>query len=292
MGLTFEGTFTALITPFTADGKNVDFEKLEQIVNWQIEQGVNGLVPMGTTGECPTVSHEEHDQVIAAVVKYTAGRVPVIAGTGSNSTAEALRLTKEAKKAGADACLAVNPYYNKPNQAGLIAHFTALNEVGLPIVLYNIPGRTGITMTPQTVAELAKLPYIVAIKEATGSLDQTSEIHSLCDIPILSGDDSLTLPLMSVGASGVVSVLSNASPKMVLNITDNVRKGDFEAAKKAHLQAFELMRTLFIEPNPQPVKKALELMGKCSSAVRLPLVECAPETTEKLEKLLKENNLL
>jgi 4-hydroxy-tetrahydrodipicolinate synthase len=165
---------------------------------------------MGTTGESPTVSHEEHDKVIEAVVEYAAGRVPVIAGTGSNSTTEALRLTRAAKDAGADACLVVNPYYNKPNQKGLYEHFKAISEVGLPIVLYNIPGRTGITMTPQTVAELSKLPNIVAIKEATGSLDQASEIASLCDITILSGDDNLTLPIMAIGGKGVISVLSNA----------------------------------------------------------------------------------
>lgn len=208
------GAFTALVTPFTQDGSQVDYEALQKLVEFQIEQGINGLVPMGTTGESPTVSHEEHDKVIAAVVKYTNGRVPVIAGTGSNSTTEALRLTQAAKDAGADACLVVNPYYNKPCQKGLLAHFTAVAQVGLPIVLYNIPGRTGITMTPQTVAELFKLPAVVAIKEATGSLDIATEIASLCDITILSGDDTLTLPLMAVGAQGVVSVLSNACTSM------------------------------------------------------------------------------
>ena len=204
------GALTALVTPFTEDGSQVDYEALRNLVEFQIAEGINGLVPMGTTGECPTVSHDEHDKIIAAVVEYAAGRVPVIAGTGSNSTAEALRLTQAAKDSGADACLVVNPYYNKPCQRGLYEHFKAIAAVGLPVVLYNIPGRTGINMEPETVANLYKLPNIVAIKEATGSLDQATAIASLCDITILSGDDSLTLPLMAIGAKGVVSVFSNA----------------------------------------------------------------------------------
>merc|ERR1719329_40336 len=194
---------TAIVTPFTADGA-VDWEKLIACVNYQIDEGIDGLVPVGTTGECPSLSHEEHDRVIAETVKASAGRVPVIAGTGSNCTEEAVRLTKAAKDSGADACLVVNPYYNKPCQAGLYQHFAKIAAIGVPIVLYNIPGRTGINMSPETVAKLYnEFDSIIAIKEATGSLDQASEILALCDITVLSGDDSLTLPLMSVGAKGV-----------------------------------------------------------------------------------------
>jgi 4-hydroxy-tetrahydrodipicolinate synthase len=286
------GAFTALVTPFTADGKSVDYEKLREIVEWQIEEGINGLVPMGTTGESPTVSHEEHDKVIAEVVKYANGRVPVIAGTGSNSTAEALRLTQAAKDAGADACLVVCPYYNKPTQRGLYEHFKAVATVGLPVVLYNIPGRTGINLTPQTIAELSKIPEIVAIKEATGSLDQASEIAALCDITILSGDDNLTLPMIAIGATGVISVLSNASPAKVLAVTKPALLGDFATAKKAHLENIFLVKALFSEANPQPIKKVMELLGKCSSSVRAPLTDCAPETVETLKGLLKTHNLL
>lgn len=286
------GTFTALVTPFTQDGSQVDYEALQKLVEFQIKEGINGLVPMGTTGESPTVSHDEHDKVIAAVVKYAAGRVPVIAGTGSNSTTEALRLTQAAKDAGADACLVVNPYYNKPCQKGLLAHFTAVAQVGLPIVLYNIPGRTGITMAPQTVAELFKLPAVVAIKEATGSLDIATEIASLCDITILSGDDTLTLPLMAIGARGVVSVLSNASPKTVLEITDAALKGDFPAARKAHLKTFKLFKTMFLEPNPQPIKAAMELLGMTTSTVRLPLMTCSPQVRENVRQELEAHDLL
>ncbi|KAJ0393039.1 hypothetical protein ATCC90586_005553 [Pythium insidiosum] len=288
----FQGAFTALVTPFTPDGSAVDYAKLREIVEWQIQEGIDGLVPMGTTGESPTVSHEEHDKVIAEVVKYVNGRVPVIAGTGSNSTAEALRLTKAAKDAGADACLVVCPYYNKPTQKGLYEHFKAVASVGLPVVLYNIPGRTGINLTPQTIAELAKLPNIVAIKEATGSLDQASEIAALCDITILSGDDNLTLPMMSIGATGVISVLSNAAPSKVLAVTRPALKGDFVTARKAHLENIFLVKALFSEANPQPIKKVMELLGKCSATVRAPLVSCEPSTVENLKAQLQLHKLL
>ncbi|RQM28918.1 hypothetical protein B5M09_004784, partial [Aphanomyces astaci] len=290
--LQLHGAFTALVTPFTADGEHVDYEALRRIVDMQISRGINGLVPMGTTGECPTVSHDEHDKVIASVIEYAAGRVPVIAGTGSNSTVEAIRLTQAAKDAGADACLVVNPYYNKPSQKGLYEHFKKIQDIGLPVVLYNIPGRTGINMTPETVAELYKLPNIVAIKEATGSLEQASEIAALCDITILSGDDTLTLPIMSVGGKGVISVLSNASPEKVLAITDAVRNGDFNAARVAHLSSIKLCKTMFIETNPQPIKKAMQLLGLCHDTVRLPMVPCSDESAQIIRQQLQANNLL
>ncbi|KAI9923289.1 hypothetical protein PsorP6_002253 [Peronosclerospora sorghi] len=292
MTLKLEGAFTALVTPFTEDCSAVDYTKLREIVEWQIQEGINGLVPMGTTGECPTVTHEEHDRVIAEVVAAVKGRVPVIAGTGSNNTAEALRLTRAAKEHGADACLVVCPYYNKPTQQGLYAHFKAVADVGLPVVIYNIPGRTNVNLSPATIASLYKLPNIVAIKESTGSLDQAMEIAALCDITILSGDDNLTLPLMAMGARGVISVLSNASPKKVLAITEPMRKGDYAAARKAALDNVFLVKALFSEANPQPIKKVLQLMGKCLPVVRAPLVQCEPSTIENLTKLAKEHKLI
>ncbi|TDH65685.1 hypothetical protein CCR75_003618 [Bremia lactucae] len=292
MTLKLRGAFTALVTPFTDDGTAVDYAKLRELVEWQIQEGINGLVPMGTTGECPTVSHEEHDRVISEVVSAARGRVPVIAGTGSNNTAEALRLTRAAKKHGADACLVVCPYYNKPTQKGLYAHFKAVADVGLPVVVYNIPGRTNVNLTPETIAELYKLPNIIAIKESTGSLDQAMEIAALCDITILSGDDNLTLPLMAMGSTGVISVLSNASPKKVLAITDSMLKGDYVTARKASLENFFLVKSLFCEANPQPIKKLLHLMGKCSPSVRAPLVECESSTENVISRLAKEHKLI
>jgi 4-hydroxy-tetrahydrodipicolinate synthase len=287
MVLKLEGAFTAIVTPFTPDGA-VDWEQLDKNVEFQIEQGINGLVPVGTTGECPTLTHDEHDRVIEAVIKKANKRVPVIAGTGSNSTVEAVRLTQKAKDAGADAALVVNPYYNKPNQEGLTQHFRKVAEVGLPIVLYNIPGRTGCLMSPQTIAKLAaEIPSIVAIKEATGSLDQSSEIASLSDITILSGDDSLTLPLMSVGAKGVISVLANLDPKRVLAITDAALKGDMVTAQKAHVGSFSLMRAMFTEVNPQPIKEAMKLAGRMPCAdLRLPMVNVSEDTRKHLKEVL------
>merc|ERR1711920_818611 len=288
-----KGAITALVTPWAEDGEAVDYDQLRDLVEFQINEGINGLVPMGTTGESPTVSHEEHDKIIAMTVKYVNGRVPVIAGTGSNSTKEAMRLTQEAKNAGVDAVLVVNPYYNKPSQEGMVNHFKAIDSVGVPMVLYNIPGRCGVELKAETVARIYKeCNNVVAIKEATGSLDMATEIASLCDITILSGDDTLTLPLMSVGAKGVVSVLSNVSPKKVLAITDNVLKGDWDSARKAHLSTFKLFKTMFIEPNPQPIKAAMALTGKCRTICRAPLTECSDEVTAKVREEMTKHNLL
>lgn len=288
--LQLRGTFTALVTPFTADGKQVDFETLAKNVEYQIKKGIDGLVPVGTTGECPTLDHDEHDKVIETVIKVAAGRVPVLAGTGSNATSEAVRLTQKAKESGATAALVVNPYYNKPNQKGLFEHFKAIAEVGLPIVLYNIPGRTGITMSPATVAALYKeVPSIVAIKEATGSLDQASEIAALCDIQILSGDDSLTLPLMSVGGTGVISVLSNIDPTIVKAITAPALEGDYDTARKAHVKMFKLARSMFCEVNPQPIKCAMHALGLLpTDKLRLPLVSVSQENKNVIVTTLVE----
>lgn len=294
MALKLEGAFTAIVTPFLPGGTEVDWAQLEANVEFQIENGINGLVPVGTTGECPTLSHEEHDKVIETVIRKAAKRVPVIAGTGSNSTQEAVRLTQKAKEAGADAALIVNPYYNKPNQLGLFKHFQEISKVGIPIVLYNIPGRTGITMSPQTIAKLrAEIPSIIAVKEATGSLDQASEIAALSDITILSGDDSLTLPLMSIGGKGVISVLANLDPKRVLAITDAALKNDFEGARKAHVKSFNLMRAMFTEVNPQPIKEAMVLAGRMPCAdLRLPLVNVSEETRTGLKEALSKEGYM
>jgi len=291
--LQLHGAFTALVTPFTADGSEVDYETLGKNVEYQIKKGIDGLVPVGTTGECPTLSHDEHEKVIAHVIKVANGRVPVIAGTGSNNTIEAVRLTQSAKESGATAALMVNPYYNKPNQKGLFEHFKAIAQVGLPIVLYNIPGRTGITMSPQTVAALYKeVPSIVAIKEATGSLDQASEIAALCDIQILSGDDSLTLPLMSIGGTGVVSVLANIDPSIVKSITGPALAGDYTTARKAHVQMFKLARSMFCEVNPQPIKCAMQAVGLLpTDKLRLPLVSCSQENRAAIVCTLVESGI-
>ncbi len=289
-----QGTITAMITPF-ARGQ-VDFDRLRANAAFQIEAGIDGLVPVGTTGESPTLSHEEHKRVVETVVDAAAGRVKVIAGTGSNSTSEALDFTRHAKSVGADAALVVNPYYNKPTQEGLYRHFMTLaDEVGLPIVLYNIPGRTGVTMSPQTVARLAEHPAIIAVKEATGSLDMASEILSLTDrntFSVVSGDDSLTLPIVSVGGRGVISVLSNIIPDRVKAMVDAALAGRFDEARDQHLTLFPLFKAMFIETNPIPLKTAMRLMGQDTGELRLPLCDMSDANRAALETVLRNHNLL
>jgi 4-hydroxy-tetrahydrodipicolinate synthase len=285
----FHGSITALVTPFK-NGK-VDEKALEAIVKRQIAQGTDGLVPVGTTGESPTLSHQEHQRVIQIVVEAAGGKVPVIAGTGSNSTAEAVSLTKFAKKIGADGALLAAPYYNKPTQEGLYRHYAEVAKVGLPIVLYNIPGRSVVNIAPETVARLAKIPNIVAIKEASGSMDQTSHIRSLCGIDILSGDDSLTLPLLALGAKGVISVLSNLLPGDVSAMVDAFFAGEHEKAQKLHYKIFKLCRAMFIETNPIPIKRAMKLMGYCSDELRLPLSPISEHNAKVLEKALVDYGL-
>jgi len=286
-----QGAMTAMITPFVGDA--VDYQRLQRNVEYQIERGIDGLVPVGTTGESPTLSHDEHRKVIQTVVQAVSGRVRVIAGTGSNSTQEALELTRHALAVGANAALMVNPYYNKPTQEGLYRHFmTVADTVDLPIVLYNIPGRTNITMSPQTVARLATHDNIIAVKEATGSMDIASEIASLCDITILSGDDSLTLPLMSIGGKGVISVLSNLLPDRVKALTDAVLADDFDQARQLHLQLFPLCKAMFLETNPIPIKTALGIVGLDSGQLRLPLCEMGNDHRAALEAVLREQGVL
>ena len=281
----FSGAFTATVTPFH-EGK-LDEATLRKQVEFQIKEGIDGLVPVGTTGESPTLDFAEHERVIALTVEVARGRVPVIAGTGGNSTSEALELHQFAKNAGANACLSVNPYYNKPSQEGLYRHFMTLaDRVDLPIVLYNIPGRTGITMTPQTVARLNKHPNIVAIKEATGIPDMTSEILSLCDITVLSGDDSLTVPLMSIGAKGIISVLSNLLPAKVKAIAKNCLDGKYEEAAKIHRRLFPLIKSIFLDGNPVGIKHAMKVAGMDSGQLRLPLWEASDATKQTIEECM------
>jgi 4-hydroxy-tetrahydrodipicolinate synthase len=285
--LTLSGAMTAMVSPFR-EGK-LDEARLREQIEFQIKGGIDALVPVGTTGESPTLDFPEHERVIELTVEAARGRVPVIAGTGANATAEAIELHTFARKAGATACLSVNPYYNKPTQEGLYRHFMTLaDRVDLPIVLYNIPGRTGITMTPQTVARLNEHPNIVAIKEATGSLDMASEIMSLCDITVLSGDDSLTLPLMSIGATGIISVASNLLPREIKGMTKLALAGNFAEARAIHHRLFPLIKTLFLDGNPAGIKHAMKVAGLDTGEVRLPLWEAGDATKKAIEEQMRK----
>lgn len=281
-----KGTYTALVTPFR-DGQ-VDFDRLAKNVEFQIEHNIDGVVPVGTTGESPTLSHAEHQKVIEKTVEAVAGRCQVIAGTGSNSTTEALSLTKHAADAGATMALMVNPYYNKPTQEGLYRHFmTVADAVDLPICLYNIPGRTNVTMSADTVVRLNQHANVVALKDATGSLDLCSEIISACDIAVISGDDSMTLPLMSIGGVGVISVLTNLLPDRVKALVEAAASGDFAQAKQLHLDLFKLCKgCLTLATNPIPIKAAMQLAGTDTGELRLPLTELEDEGRKKLQLLL------
>lgn len=289
----FKGSIVAIVTPFK--NGTVDEETLRQLVEFQIENGTDAIVPCGTTGESSTLDYEEHDRVIEIVIQQVNKRVPVIAGTGSNSTREAIEMTAHAKKLGADGCLLVTPYYNKPTQEGLYRHYTAVADaVAIPQILYNVPGRTGVNLLPETVARLAVHKNIVAIKEATGSLQQASEIMALCgdQIDVLSGDDFITFPMMACGAKGVISVLANIMPKAVGDLTDAYFAGDLDKARQLHLDTLKISNAMFIESNPIPVKTALGLMGKCSDEVRLPLCPMSAANKEKLAAIMKEYKLI
>ncbi len=289
----FTGAMVAIVTPF--QNGEIDYRTLDELIDFQLENSIDAIVPVGTTGESPTLSHEEHRKVIERVVKTVGGNVPVIAGAGSNSTAEAIELTAFAKKIGADATLQVCPYYNKPTQEGFYQHFKAIaEEVDLPIVLYNIPGRCGGTgLTAETVARLAKLENIVAIKEATGSLDQASAIASLCDITIISGDDSLTLPLASVGGKGVISVVANIVPADVKAMTDLILEGDLVSARQWHKKLFVLSKNILtLATNPIPIKAAMAILNMASEELRLPMVPMDDAKKEVLRQTLKDYGLL
>jgi 4-hydroxy-tetrahydrodipicolinate synthase len=291
-GEQFAGVTVALVTPFR--NGEIDFEELGRLVDWHIEQGTDCLAPVGTTGESPTLDHDEHERVIAFVCERVRGRLRTMPGTGSNSTREAIRLTKFAKKAGADGALMVGPYYNKPTQEGYYRHFLAVAEaVDLPIVLYNIPGRTGSNILPETIARIAEHPNLVAVKEATGSLDQASQIAQLCDIAILSGDDSLTLPLMSIGGKGVVSVVGNIVPRDMKALVTSFQRGDVAAAQSWHRKLFPLCRDMLgVATNPIPVKCALKLLGRGTGELRLPMTPLDAAGEARVRQTLVNYGLL
>ena len=287
----FEGVYTALVTPFR--NGEVDYEALKKLVELQVAGRVSGIVPVGTTGESPTLSPQEHLKVIETVIETAAGRCQVIAGTGANSTEEAVFLTSEAKAVGADATLQVTPYYNKPTQEGLYRHFsTVADKVGLPVVLYNVPGRSGVPIAEATVARLAKNPVIMAVKEAAGSVDRVSAILDVCDITVLSGDDSLTLPMMSVGAKGIISVSSNLIPGEMSAMVRAALEGDFAKAYAYHRKYYPFFRDQFVETNPIPIKAAMAMAGLMAEEYRLPLCELSPEHREKLAATLKRCGIL
>ena len=286
-----KGVYTALVTPFSGD--RVDYGKLRELVAMQIAGGVDGIVPVGTTGESPTLTPEEHIKVIAKTVEIVNGRCQVIAGSGANSTAEAVLLTKEAKAAGADASLQVTPYYNKPTPEGLYRHFSEVaDKTGMPIVLYNVPGRAGVPIPVDVIARLAANPLMVAVKEAGGSVDRVSEILDVCDITVLSGDDSLTLPMMSVGAKGIISVASNIIPGELSEMVALALKGDFVAAKAYHAKYYKLFRNLFIESNPIPVKAAMAMLKLIALEYRLPMCELTAAHNEVLKNTLVDCGIL
>lgn len=291
-GSSFAGLSVALVTPFKNGA--VDLETLRRQVEFQVEAGTNCLCPVGTTGESPTLSHAEHEQVISEVVQAAAGRVKVMPGTGSNSTSEALRLTKWAAKEGADAALMVAPYYNKPTQEGFYQHFKRVaEEVDLPICVYNIPGRTGKNIEPSTMIRLADLPNITMVKEATGQLDQASEILCSTDLTVLSGDDSLTLPLMSVGGEGVISVVGNAVPKDMLALVQAFQEGDIARARQMHYKLFPLCRDMLgLSTNPIPIKAAMRMLGRDTGELRLPMTSLDDLSEAALRQTLVAYGLL
>ena len=290
----FQGSMVAIITPFDAEG-NFDEDSYRQLIEFQLENGTDVIVPCGTTGESATLSYQEHDRVIKACIDQVNKRVPVIAGTGSNATAEAIEISQHAKEQGADGLLLVSPYYNKPSQEGLYQHYKAIAEsVALPQVMYNVPGRTGMNVSAATTIRLAEFKNIVAIKEASGDLTQASEIIAKAGdkITVLSGDDFLTLPLMACGAKGVISVTANIAPKQVKAMVAAVQVGNWEEARRLHLQLLDLHQAMFIESNPVPAKTSLALMGKIEAHVRLPLVDMQDTTQEKLKGVLKKHQLI
>jgi 4-hydroxy-tetrahydrodipicolinate synthase len=290
----FKGSMVAIVTPFKATGE-IDEAAFERLIEFQLGNGTQAIVPCGTTGESATLSHAEHERVIKLAIEIVNKRVPVIAGTGSNSTAEALRLTKNAKAAGADGALVITPYYNKPSQTGLYEHFKQLAQVAdIPIVLYNVPGRTGINMLPSTVARLAELDNIVAIKEASGSLTQMTEILSLCGekITLLSGDDFIILPVLAIGGQGVISVAANIVPDRVAGLVNTFEAGNLKEAARIQIELFPLCQAMFYETNPMPVKTALSLMGKIEGSLRSPLCAMSPQNLDRLKDTLNRYGLI
>ncbi len=285
-----KGVYTAIVTPFS--GGKLDLKALARLVEIQIKAGVDGIVPVGTTGESPTLSFEEHIKVIERVIDTANSRCTIIAGTGANSTDEAIYLTNEAKKAGADATLQVTPYYNKPTPEGLYRHFSAVaDKCGLPVVLYNVPGRCGIPIPVETIVRLSKNRNIVAVKEAGGSVERVSAILDLCDITVLSGDDSLTIPMMAVGATGVVSVVSNLIPGELKEMVDAFASGDISKAQKLHMKYFPLFRDMFVEANPIPIKTAMAIRGLIKEEFRLPMCPISAKGREVVIAAMKKSGI-
>ena len=289
----FEGSFVAIVTPFK-NGK-VDASALRGLIEFHIENGTNGIVPCGTTGESATLNHAEHEEVIRIAVETCKGRIPVLAGTGSNATQEAIELTQRAQKIGADGALLITPYYNKPTQEGLFQHFSAVaKETDIPIILYNVPSRTSINMLPSTVARLSSVNNIIGIKEASGSLVQVSEIIDSCgqDFEVISGEDPLTWPILAIGGKGVISVTANLVPDKFAKLVDAARTGDVEIAKALHYELLKLNDIMFIETNPIPVKAALALMGRIQNEFRAPLCPPTKESLSQLKTVLKAYALI
>ena len=288
----YSGSFVALVTPFKSSF-DIDYEAYGRLIDRQIDAGTHGLVPAGCTGEAATMTIDEQKELIKFAMERVAGRVPVVAGTGSNNTKESLEITKFAKDVGVQGALMITPYYNKPTVEGLIAHYTSVaNEVEIPVMLYNVPGRTSVKMEPETIAELNENPFIVSVKEACGSVNQVSEIRSLCDINIMSGDDPLTLPMMSVGGSGVVSVAANVVPDKVAGLCNAYMDGDLKKAQDIHYDLMPLNKALFVETNPLPVKRVLAEMGLIENVLRLPLTPMLEAKYQSIVPVLKSSGLL
>lgn len=287
-----KGCFVAIVTPFR--GGEIDEDSFRELIQFQLEKGTDGIVPCGTTGESPTLSHEEHKRVIRTTVEQVKGEVPVIAGTGSNSTKEAEELTLYAREAGADAALVITPYYNKPTQKGMENHYRKLAQIGLPIIIYNVPSRTGVSILPSTVAKLSKLKNVAGIKEASGSMDQVSSIISSCEpeFAVFSGDDSLTFPILALGGVGVISVVANILPHQVTQLVKNWLEGEVEEARKLHYKLLPLFKAMFIETNPIPVKTAMAKLDMIAKEWRMPLGEMEEENEKKLEKILIQEGLI
>jgi 4-hydroxy-tetrahydrodipicolinate synthase len=289
----FSGSMVALVTPFK-DGK-VDWPSLEELVEFHIDNGTKGIVPCGTTGESATLDHHEHHEVIERVIKAVNKRIPVIAGTGSNSTAEAVALTRGAEKAGADGALMISPYYNRPTQEGIYQHYKEVaSAVGIPIVVYNIPGRTGSKIEPETLARLSEIKNVAGVKEATGSVDQAIDVIRLCgdNLAVYSGEDSLTFSLMALGGKGVISTVANVAPKDMSQLTDACSTGNWEKGRQLQFKLMPLIRAVFLETNPIPIKTALSLMRKCTSELRLPLTPMSEGNFKKLKQSMTDFGLL
>ena len=289
----FKGSMVALVTPFKA-GK-VDWQSLEALIEFHISNGTHGIVPCGTTGESATLSHQEHDDVIKAVIKAVHKRVPVIAGTGSNSTDEAVRLTREAEQSGADGALMISPYYNRPTQEGIFQHYKKVaSEVGIPIIVYNIPGRTGSKIEPETLARLSEIKNVAGVKEATGSVDQAIDVIRLCgeNLAVYSGEDTLTFSLMALGGKGVISTVANIAPKEMAQLTEACLKGEWEKGRDLQFRLITLIHAVFLETNPIPIKTALAQMGKCTGELRLPLTPMSEGNLKKLRQTMSEFGLI